>query len=512
MIKIPMIKIAMMVIGGILACFLIAVIATQFVPVAKTYKVTLASYSHNAEFKPTAHSASPFFTGQAGQPNPVLFSQIISYMEMYFACSGFEAGQTGIKVVLEDKAGNWQKEIPVMVTGSANVSFPLYLDEFLLYGNDTNEQLGFRGGSYLLKITAEVPTDSGPFTATLVGELDATTLKWGEDGFNKVERGFPGEDDWRQGAFGYKAMLRENLLFGPITLERDPELLKTAVVGSEYSLFTELVESLDIDFNYRFKCNIPTTSLKEEAAVDMMVAEPGRWKKSFTLVPPTEKKGDFTISLPMDIGKLKEMAGSIDQEIGGREAKEQDITISARVHTIARTSQGTIDEVLRQQLKGKIGENIDLGGGEGGSGNLTMVREGAITKQVTEQNMVSQNWSVQKLRMFFLIGLLIIFLGFFTLAFFYWTGRPRVPLPEKELKKNRKKYGELISEVYRFPDAGEEVVVIPVASLEALVNISNNSLKPILLEVMSDRHTYRVIDGQITYQYASEFEPPDDEE
>ena len=420
-----------------------------------------------------------------------------------------------MKVTLADKSGNWEKEIPIETTGGPIISFPLDLDEILELGNTISDnisgKLGGRGGSYLLRIVAEVPTESDPFKAILEGELDSSTLKWNEAGFNKIERGFPGGDDWRQAAFGYKVKLKENELFGPITLEREPDLQKAFAVDPGFAIFTPLVESLDIGFSYQFICDARINSLTEEVKAEMVVEEPGRWLKSFTLVPPTEKQGEFTINLPLDIGKLREMAESIDKGIGGIGVKEQEITIFAQVHSIAKTNSGTIDEVFSYQLKGKMGGLIEWEVAKKGEEGLTLVKTGKITKAITEPNLVFQRLSIQRLRTYSLIGLgasLLIFCG---LAVLYWWRRLK-PSSLEELKRNRKKYGELISEVSDFPPTREGEVIIRASSLEALVNISNNSLKPILLKVQPDKHTYCVIDGLVRYEYVSKLELPDEEE
>lgn len=83
---------------------------------------------------------------------------------------------------------------------------------------------------------------------------------------------------------------------------------------------------------------------------------------------------------------------------------------------------------------------------------------------------------------------------------------------EEELKRNRKKYKELISEVTDFPEVKVEESIIDASSLEALVNISNNSLKPILLKVEPEKHIYWVSDGQTRYCYVVKDEELEDSE
>jgi len=353
---------------------------------------------------------------------------------------------------------------------------------------------------YGLRIVAEVKTEGEPFIAVLEGRLDPFGLVWEEDGFHRIERGFPGGDDWRQGAFGYRVKLKDNLLFGPITLERKPDLPMAAPVGPDFPLFTDLIESVEIGFNYRFSSDVRIDSLTQEVGLEMVLADPGIWTRSFTLMQPTKKQGEFAISIPLDIDQLREMADGIARELVRGWPEGLEINIIARVHTIAETEFGIIDEAFSHQLRGTIGERIQWSGvgGEGVDGLLS-TREGAITKEV-----ILPNLGVQQFRRSSLIGLGVSFPIFAALAVLFWMRRPQYSFLKEELQKNRKKYGELLSEVSDAPSIREGELVIPAVSADALANISNNSLKPILLKIYPDRHTYYVIDGLIRYEFVSE--------
>jgi len=508
-----MVKLALVFMGVILVLSLIATVVGQVSPVEKTRQVTAANYSHKGDFSYTAYSTSGLYSGESDQSPPALFTKIIENLEILFAYSGPRTGPVKMKVILEDVNGSWQKEIPVQVTEGTIISFPLDLDQILGLGNAINTELGTRATSYLLRIAAEVQTGSEPFTATLEGTLDASTLKWDKAGFNKIERGFPGGDDWRQAAFGYRVELKENQLFGPISVKREPDLPKPFTVNPGIALVTDLVESVDIDFGYQFSCDARINSLTEEVKVQMEMAEPGRWTKSFTLVQPVKKEGKFTIKLPLDIGKLAEMAAGINKGLPGRGVTEQLITITAEVHTIAQTNAGTIDEVFTHQLTGKIGGLIEWQAvDQAGTSLLALTKTGKITTTITEPNLFMQRLSIQKLRTYSLITVLSSFLIFCGLGIIYWWRRPRLSFLEQELKRNRRKYGELISEISALPAIREGEVTIRASSLEALANISNNSLKAILLKVEPDRHTYCVIDGLVRYEYVSKTDVPVGEE
>ena len=487
-----MLKPGLTLVGIFLVCSLIGMIVGFFIPAEKTDEVTLANCSHQGEFNYKAYRVIA-----SAQPNPVLFPQIIKEMEILFSYSGSE--EVEMKAILEDRNGNWQKEIPLKTTGTSIISAPLNLNEILLLGETINAQLKGKeigGSNFLLKIMAEVGKGRDAFVATLEGELNSSTLKWKEEGFNKIERGFPGGDNWRQGAFGYRAKLKENELFGPITLERRPELLKTAPADPDFSLFTNLVKSLDVGFNYRFISDKPIISLEEEVKVWMVMEEPGRWKKSFTFLEPTKKQDQFALNFPLDIDKLKEMAAKINEEIGGRKLERQEITIFAQVHTIAETDVGTIDEIFEHQLKGRMGEKIEWGFTEEGRKDeevLALIQEGAITKDEI-------NLTPLRLRQFSSIGLAVTAFLFLGLLIVSWSRKPKLSLAE-EAKKSKKKYKELLGEAAQCPPIKEEETVIDMVSLEELAKIANNLLKPILHKLEPNEHIYWVVDGLTRYRY-----------
>lgn len=507
------VKPALIFMGVILACSLIATTIGQLSPIEKTRQVTLANYSHKGEFNYTAYSTSGLYSGESDQSPPAIFTRLVENLEILFAYSGPQSGPVKMSVILEDASGNWQKEIPVQVIVGPVISFPLNLDDMLELGNNINVQLGGRSTNYLLRIVAEVQTGGEPFTATLEGTLDAFALKWNEAGFDKIERGYPGGNDSRQAAFGYRVKLIENELFGSISLESKPDLPRTFAVSPGVTLVTNLVSSVDIDFSYQFSSDARINSLTEEVKVEMVVEEPGRWRKSYTLVPLTRKQDKININIPLDIGKLVEMAASINKGLPGKGVTEQLITITAEVHTIAQTNSGTIDEVFTHQLTGKIGGLIELQAADkAGTNLLALTKTGKITTTITEPNLFMKMLSIQRLRTYSLIALVASLLIFCGLAVLYWWRRPKLSFLEQELKRNRNKYGELISEVSAFPAIREGEVTISASSLAALANISNNSLKAILLKVEPDKHSYYVIDGLVRYEYVSKIDVPDKKE
>lgn len=507
-----MLKIGLILAAVVLICSLLGIVAGNFIPAEKSREVIAANYSHKGEFTCQGYLASELFSGGTVQPNPTLFPQIIEEMEIFFSYSGAE--EVKMKVTLEDKSRGWQKEI-LKTKGSSPVSFPLDLKNIMLLGATINAQLRgevlekedetteerekrlLQGNqAFLLIITAEVGEGDNLFTMTLEGDLNPNTLKWKGEGFSKAERGFPGGNEWRQGAFGYRVKLKKNELFESAILERIPQLPEIATIGPDFPLSTELVESLDLNFNYRFTSDIRIDSLEEEVNVWIVVEETGRWQRTFILLPPTKKQTEFALTFPLDIGgKLREMIEDINKKIGSR-GKEGKITVFVQVHTIAETNVGVINEVFEQQLSGKINEKI-----EWGEKGLTLIKAGTVTQKVVEPNPLPP-----KLMRFSSIGLGVSLLVLFALVFLYRRESKKLSFLEKELKKNRRKYRDLISEAVKYPEADEDETVIDIASLEALVKIANNLIKPVLLMADQEKQIYWISDGQIRYCYVIEDE------
>lgn len=488
----------------------------EFLPKEKTREVILGNYSHNGRFTCNYYTALITFPSRITQSTSILFPQIIEDMEILFEYSGPATDEVNVHVVLKDVGEYWQKEIFTETMTSEFISIPLDIDNILEIGNRINTELGWTSPRFNIEIIAEDESPEYPFIATLKGELSSSILEWEEGRFSHIERGFPGVDDWTKGSFGYKIRLKENEIFGPIILEKEPSLPNMVIADSSAPLTTDLIESMDINFAYQFDYNGDFDSFSE-IEIEMLIEDTGKWQRSFALLSSTANENSFTITIPLDIDKLIEIAADADEDIGGRGTGEFGIIITAQVHTTAETDSGTIDEAYSHQLIGSVGERIEWLGAESPGGEITLVSTGNLTEEITEPNSV---WQI--LRISSIVGLAVSLLFVFAWAFFWWMGRKQtlsareqlrkiVILKEEELNRNRKVYDDLISEVQDLPQSIDGETVINVTTLKSLANISNNSLKPILLRDEVDRHIYCVIDGSVRYIYTSRFEIPGDE-
>jgi hypothetical protein len=258
--------------GILLICCAVGAILAGAKPVETSAQVTLANYSHRGQFSYKAYSTPK--TDDSGQGSTI-YPKITESLEMLFACSSNETDEVKLTASLEDKTAGWVKGIPILVNAGPVFSFPLDVNGMLKLGNTINTELGGRGGTYLLRIEAVVGDGYEPLTAVLEGDLSATALVWHQDGFQKVERGFPGEITLRWAAFGFRAKLTDNSLFGRMSIERIPRAPDVLPIGPNEALVTSRVEYVDVGLGYQLVSDVPVKSQTAEVQVDLTMAESG---------------------------------------------------------------------------------------------------------------------------------------------------------------------------------------------------------------------------------------------
>ena len=59
-------------------------------------------------------------------------------------------------------------------------------------------------------------------------------------------------------------------------------------------------------------------------------------------------------------------------------------------------------------------------------------------------------------------------------------------------------------DIEELPSAKPNETVIPLSSLDDLVRIADDLVKPVLHQVEEGRHIYCIVDGVVRYQYVSE--------
>jgi hypothetical protein len=522
-------------------------VGLAFTMAKETEAPALVNYQHEGVFdytvyvKPSYLFGSPLPEATKGQATKRLYStNIIEDIEVKFAYEfvAYSAitqvsSEANIVGIVTGPSG-WKKEFPVSSISRAgtslSMSFPLKLDEFDKAINIIEDELGIRPKAVEYEYTeagelVEVPATPEPnaydlviearvdikantgaewikdsFVQPIDLEIDKGTLSWATN-LNLSEKRFGdgGVSYEHRGNFGYTIGLKPNSLYPAdvTTLSSEP-YVKPPVVSrpAGESYFLKIIDLMEANFGYRFVCDKLVTNRTEEVQVTAVLNNPDEWTKTFTLVPKTDKSGDFTLSFPVDVVYFNDLANTIGQETGVP-ARTLELTIEANVHTRVDTEQGHIDEVYTHTLVGTL---------EGGT--LTWDKELKKSEPGTIKGTSTViNPDVDRYRVLSPIMLVLVLLGF---AFVMQNaGQARLPALEEDAQRAKKKYKGVISDVVKLPAVRAGETVITFNSLDELATAADAMLKPVLHLTETDKHTYCVIDGLIRYEYVSKLEPSD---
>jgi len=358
-----------------------------------------------------------------------------------------------------------------------------------------------------------VETDTGPifeiFTQSLAMNSNGPLLEVNAD-LIRTELGYIGGLSYEQlGCFDYEVYLKPDSPFGAITLKPPlvippppppmppPPPAKTAGPGE--LVFAKLMDKMDMTFSYEFKSSGPVNQVAEEVEITAVLENPEVWSKSFVLVPPTRKNGDFTISLPLDLDQFYELFTTIQAETGAPDSPPA-ITIKADVHTVADTDFKRIDEVFSQTLSPTL-----KGGILEWNQELVKSTPGSIeSSRIIPNPEKYLRLSVSGIRNLSASVAGIIFL---LCAYLVWLNLKFKPVKltkiEKEVNLAKKKYGERMAEsTNQAPPMVENTISLD--SMDDLIKIADELGKPIIHQAPTtaeQSHTYYVFDGFTRYEY-----------
>jgi hypothetical protein len=258
--------------------------------------------------------------------------------------------------------------------------------------------------------------------------------------------------------------------------------------------FPRIIDNIKASFSYQFLCDRPISEQSQEVELTATIENPGQWSKSLVVVPKTSRNGSFTMPFSIDIQYFTMVIDAIGQETGVRGSSHK-IVIKADVRTVARTDLGTINEVYTQTLAATLGSNTltfdkELSGSQSGSIG------GAAIPGASGEGGSRAPW---------IIGLVIALLA---LGYFGWS-QTRLRLApvsagEAEVARARKKYRQMMVDVEELPGVKPTETVIIVNSLDDLVRIADDLVKPVLHQAEKGAHTYCIIDSGVRYLYVIE--------
>jgi hypothetical protein len=483
---------------------------------------TLAKYEHRGQFDYTVYLEPSILYGdvtlteaEKGEGIPmVFFRDIIQEVKLAFSYK-FDSNQSLANVsnnvvvsIIAENPGVWWKEMTQLeetYTGTEfNVDFPLNLNHLDGVVDGIEEDIGITSSKRNFIIRAVVHTTAetalgktieNEFSYELTAVLTAKKLELQGDLEGTREAYKEGIRYEGKGRFDYEVSLKPNKLYDTTVLTSEalpvaepPASPQTLGPGLLY--FPQIIDKIAASFSYQFLCDSPISAQSQKVQITVTIENPANWSRSLVVVPETDEVGNFTISFPIDIEYFTRVIDAIGQETGVR-GNSHNIVIKASVYTVALTDLGTINEVYTQTLGVKLEANTlafdkELSGSKSGSIGGTAVA-GA---------------SVGGSRVPWIIGLVIALLA---LGYFGWSqtqlGVATISAGEAEVARARKKYRQMMVDVEELPGVKPTETVIPLNSLDDLVRIADDLVKPVLHREGEGAHTYCIIDSGVRYLY-----------
>jgi len=504
------------------ALLVASIVGLGYSTVAPTEEVPTAKYEHKGQFDYTVYLKPSILYGdfipteeEEEEVPMVFFRNIIDEARLVFSYN-FDSSQSVtnvtnelvVSIIVEDP-GLWRKEITELEeTHGGNkftVDFPLNLNYLDKVADDIEEDIGIASSTNNFIIRAVVHTTAetalgktieDEFSYELTAILTARKLELkGNLGSSKAgsKEGIKYEG---KGRFDYEVYLKPNKLYETDVLrsEASPVVeppVSPQTLGPGLLYFPRIISNIKASFSYQFLCDRPISEQSQEVEVTAIIENPEKWSRSLVVVPETNKVGSFTISFPINIQYFETVIDAIEQETGVRESS-YNIMIKADVHTVARTDLGTISEVYTQTL------GVNLGGN-----TLTFGKELSSSKSGSIGGTAIPGASGSRAP--WIIGLVIALLA---LGYFGWCqtqlGLAPVSAGEAEAARARKKYRQMMVDVEELPGVKPTETVIPLNSLDDLVRVADDLVKPILHQAEAGRHTYCVIDSGVRYLYVIE--------
>jgi len=500
---------------------------------APSEEMPTAKYEHRGQFdytvylKPNTLYGDVILTEEEEEEEEVplvFFRNIIEETRLAFSYK-FDSSEPVASItndvvvsIIAENPGVWQKEMTQLEETHKRrdfrVDFPLNLSHLDSVVDDIEEEIGITSfqRNFVIKAVVHTPAETASgkiieddFSHEITAILKAKSLELEGDLEDSEEGSKEGITYKEKGWFDYEVRLKPNELYGPIVLrsERLPEAELPAAEppASPQTLgpgllyyFPKIIDTIEASFSYQLSCDRPISEQSEEVEVTAIIENPSKWSKTLVVVPRTRKEGSFTISFPIDIQYFTKVINAIENETDVH-GSSYNIMIKTDVHIVAETDLGKIDEVYTQILGAKREGNTlafdkELSGSQSGSIG------GAVIPEASGEGGLKVLW---------IIGLVVALLA---LGYFGWSQTQlrvaMVSAGEAEVARAKKKYKQIMVDVEELPGVKPTEIVIPLNSLDDLVRIADDLVKPILHQAEEGRHTYCVIDSGVRYLYVIE--------
>jgi hypothetical protein len=496
---------------GVLLIAGFAVTASGFsAPLTKEQEVTRIKYEMKEDF---SQQAVGFSTKRAKTANPVFFPKIIDSVTGTYACK-FQSDvpvsdlqqQFQVTAVLTNP-GTWEKEVvlvePTPAAESINVSFPLDLNSLMKLSEDISKELGLGSGSTTMVLKAAVQTtgktSSGPFQDYFVQTcqlgLTPTVMQW-QKPFDYTRKGYQNGTIYQHsGVFGYSIKMKPNSIFGASTIDSGSprvEPVRQLTVANNYA--ADSIQTLNLGFSSKLTADRTLEGVKSDVGISAVLASPDAELADFTLVPKRQINGDVLLKAPIDIDLMYDIIKAAENSSIKDIQNTYQLVVKADVHTVARNGSNTIDKTVSSSIPITLGpERVEWPAATSNS------LADAIKEKVVVSNTARTTGIVSGLG---ILGMAIAVGIWASQA--YLEFKRRKPFMKGRWAADQRilsKYKGIITTVGELPEKEMSGKVTILDSLEELVRLADNLLKPVLHRSEEEREIYYILDSSFTYVY-----------
>ena len=469
--------------------------------------VKVLGYEQDGAFNYTVVTKPAFFYGNAPpstpEPTPPIPIKFIERFDMSFSYQSSAASNENIEInAILENPNSWKKKVNVVpqktYSGNASIPFSVDLKYFQNLADTINKEIPLTNiQSYNLTMQAIV--SGGELSSGGTDQHSIQLLPIIVTGaFVKIGGNLTYAGSDAVGTFDYQVKLSDNTLFGPATLTppTSPANTPGKVLGPGDTIFSRLVDSMNVSFTYSLTANKAIRQIAHEVKIEAMAESPEKWSKTYVLVPPTQEDGDFTVTFPLDIQQFTDVFNTIRQE-SGVSASSQNLILQATVHTVAQTEQGTIDNTYTQSIKTDLGTGILTW-----TGDMMKSQPGSIEVPGVALE-PSRLWGRPVLEVRILsVSITAIMFALLVFILVYLRRRTETALhAEKKDREIGQKYRAMIVELNERPENNRGETVLTADSLEELIKVSQGLLKPVNHWADADEHVYWVYDESRRYEY-----------
>jgi len=285
-----------------------------------------------------------------------------------------------------------------------------------------------------------------------------------------------------QGKLDYKVQVKPNSVFA------------VATMGPGESYYANLVQSIDARCSYSYTAD-QAAELNAVYSIVAVVKNPDVWTKEFTLVPPTTvqaegKEISFVRDFSFNLDNFEAFVDEANTQLGVL-AENPEVAIEARVNVAAETADGRSAGELVPAMVIPLGvSQFEI------SGKLSPEESGALNKPAQVHNPALNGRKVRALSFTGVLFLLGIAFTLFTVS--------KEPVSAGAVDRFWKKYGERMVKVgddFMIPD---DLLLIPLHSVEDLTRVADEAGKPIIYQEAGSLRggpACYVIDGLTAYIY-----------